>query len=81
MPFEKSAPCSANVPNAVARCRTFSLGIYSVMRHIRVPAVLKYLLMIDVISLQPIFTVMRFALVDITSVFTPSNETTLVFMP
>ena len=34
----------------------------------RVPAVLKYLLMIDVISLQPMFTVMRFALVDITGV-------------
>ena len=51
------------------------------MWHIQVPAVLKYLLMIDVISLQPIFTVMCFALIDITYVFTPSNETMLVFMP
>ena len=48
------------------------------MWHIQVPAVLKYLLMIDVISLQPMFTVMRFALVDITSVFTPGNGTTLI---
>ena len=27
MSFKKSAPCSANVPNAVARCKTFSRHI------------------------------------------------------